>query len=232
MLDPRITARAERSALAVAQITEPADPGYAGPLAVAARQVMSAQRREGTLIGDAIEAVFAASTRYVVLRNVHVPISQAVRTVAAAGFTEPRTEMRRCQGGRGIRVDLIVLDTWTRVVHLLELKRGVTAIGADHRARLEDNWRALELIARDVATHRFQQPVRSARMLVVSYYGNTGAVAHQTVTRDTLDGFFGLPLSESVDAHLDYFRHVIDTHIPGLTGYTGREGGSSLAMVA
>ena len=224
MLDPRITTRADRSALAVARITKPVDPGYHGALAVIGHQIMSAQRREGTLLCDAIQAVFQYSARYIVLRNVHIAISHAVRTVAAARFAEPRTEMRRCPAGRGIRVDLVVLDTWTNVVYFLELKRGVKGIGADHRARLEDNWRALELIARDVAAHLFQRTVTDVITCVISYYGNTNFRENQTLTRDTLDAFFDLPIRETVDAHLAYFRFRLDTHVPGLTGYTGGAG--------
>ena len=224
MLDTRITMRADRSALAVARITKPVDPGYRSDFAVIGHQIMSAQRREGTLLCDAIQAAFQYSARYIVVRNVHIPISHAVRTVAAAGFAEPRTEMRRCPGGRGMRVDLVVLDTWTDFSYFLELKRGVNGIGADHRARLEDNWRALELIARDVAAHLFQRPVTEVITYVISYYGKTNFRGNQTLTRDTLDAFFDLPIRESVDAHLDYFRFRLDTHVPGLTGYTGDAG--------
>ena len=219
MLDPRITTRAQRSALAVARITEPADPGYRGRLAVAARQVMAAQRREGTLICDAIAAAFAASDRYLVLRNVHVRIDRAVRTVAAAGFTGTPTQMRRCRPGRGMRVDIVVLDTWTGEVVFLEVKRGMTAIGSDHGARLEDNWAALDLIGKDVAEHKFGRPVSTTRILVASYYGNTGFGEDRTLTRDTMDAYFDLPISGSVDIHLRYFRFLVDRHVPGLTGY-------------
>ena len=232
MLDPRIVARAQRSALAVAMMTEPADPGYAGPLAVAARQVMAAQRREGTLICDAIAAVFEASDRYEVLRSVHVPMDKAVRTVAAADFAGTPTRMRRCRNGRGIRVDLVVLDTWTGTVFFLEIKRGTTGIGADHRARLQDNWRALDLIGQDVAEYHFNRHVRTVRTLVASVYGNTGAGAGRTVTRDSMDAFFELPISERVEAHLRFFRFLIDHHIPGLTGYTRHSTGARPLMVA
>lgn len=219
MLDPRITARAQRSALAVAGSTEAADPGYKGWLAVAARQVMAAQRREGTLICDAVAAAFAASDRYLVLRNVHVPIDRAVRTVAAAGFIGTPTQLRRCRQGRGLRVDIVVLDTWTGEVVFLEVKRGVTAIGSDHRARLEDNWAALELIGKDVAEYQFGRPVSTTRILVASYYGNTGFADDRTLTRDTINAYFDLPISGSVDIHLRYFRFLVDRHVPGLTGY-------------
>jgi hypothetical protein len=232
MLDPRITARAKRSALAIASITEPADPGYRGWLAVAARQVMAAQRREGTLICDAIASPFAASERYLVLRNVHVPIDRAVRTVAAAGFTDAPSRMRRCRHGRGIRLDLVVFDTWTGAVVFLEVKRGVTAIGSDHRARLRDNWAALELIGKDVAEHHFARAVTTTRILVASYYGNTGFGAERTLTRDNLDAYFDVPISESVDVHLSYFRFLVDRYVPGLTGYTGDAGDARSAMAA
>lgn len=232
MLDPKITARAKHSAAAVAGITEPADPGYRGPLAVAARQVMAAQRREGTLICDAIAAAFAASNRYLVLRNVHVPIGRAVRTMAAAGFTGPATEMRRCREGRGIRVDILVFDTWRCEVVFLEVKRGVTAIGGDHRARLEQNWAALDLIGKDVAEHHFARPVQTTRVLVASYYGNTGFSSARTLTRESLDAHFDLPISESVDVHLRYFRFLLDRQVPGLTGYTAAGGDASPAIAA
>lgn len=222
MLEPDLAARAQRGAHRVSQLTEPTDPGYCGSEALTGRRLMSAQRREGGLISAALATAMAASDRYEVAQNVHVPISATVRIVAAANADDTPAEMR-CSPGRGIRVDVMVLDTVTGIVYPLEVKRGVEQIGADHRRQIMSNLAALRIVGRDVAQQRFGRHVGAVRPFVISYYGATGIDAALTLTAADIDGFFGVDLTPVIDAHLDHFRYQLEALIPGITGYTAAD---------
>lgn len=227
MLDPELACRAERAARGIAALTEPADPGYAGPLALAGRRIMSAQRREGTMLSAILAAAFNASERYWVLPGVHVPISGAARMLAAAPFDAWPQEMDRTPAGPGVRVDLLVFDTTTGCAYFIELKRGVQPIGADHRRQLACSLRALELVGRATAEHHLGCRVRAIRPLVLSYYGATGTPWHRTLTGGDMDRFFELDLSAWVESHLRFFRFQVERPVPGLTGYTPNALGAS-----
>lgn len=220
MLEPDLAARAQRGAHRVSQLTEPTDPGYRGSDALTGRRLMSAQRREGSLISAALATAMAASDRYEVAQNVHVPVSATVRIVAAASADDTTPAEMRCSPGRGIRVDVMVLDTVTDIVYPLEVKRGVEHIGADHRRQIMSNLAALRIVGRDVAQQRFGRRVGAVRPFVISYYGATGIDAALTLTAADIDGFFGVDLTPVIDAHLDHFRYQLEALIPGITGYT------------
>lgn len=115
------------------------------------------------------------------------------------------------------QIDLIVFNHVTRVLTLLEVKRGGGSIGSSRaRDRQRDNV-ALERIGVDFARQAMGVQADVALARVLSYYGRTGLAKDITVMGADLDQEFRVPVVNTIEKHLSYFRLLLDCQRPGLT---------------
>ena len=180
LLSPALTRAAESAIDRAFAIRFEVDPLLGPGLSGAVSACMSSVKRSGQLLEQAIAEALERSDRYIVLQR------QAL-ALTMGGAVAPHV------------VDLIAIDVDENRAILLEIKRGFGR--SEHRKRVELEGVIAALRRRGPALlEAFGYKVQAAEAYVVDYWGRGGWAADVAVTREGLDGLFGVPVVRTVDA--------------------------------
>jgi hypothetical protein len=101
---------------------------------------------------------------------------------------------------RMVTVDLIVVDTESGWVGAYDVKRGNGATESRKRRPIELDLRAARLILASYLAKCGYDGIRSVTSAVIDYYGASGFSKEMKLTREELDGHFGVPVLDTIDA--------------------------------
>jgi len=196
------------------------DPVVRPELSRALSIVASVVKRHGPLIQDALGAALAKSGRFVVLSNVAVPITKAAEQLLAAKNADSDLAKIRLradsESDRSVTVDLVVVDIQKAWAGAYEVKRGNGTTELRKRRPTERDLKAVRLV---LASHLRQlgyDGIETVTSAIIDYYGQSGFSDNLTITRDTLDEHFTVPVVAIIDAMTEALRKALDAKLPGL----------------
>lgn len=173
----------------------------------------SLSKRHGILLEEAIAHAFvaAAGDRYEVQTQVEVKVSREAITLVESnqfakleGINLPIDNTH----GKKARIDIVVFDHETGDLHVISVKRGGGAQGGSEARNARTDLMAAGLMLKN---HMLAKglPVLAVRQVLVDWYGRSGIVGRPTVTRTTVDDYFGIPISGFVEAMSAYMSSSI-----------------------
>ncbi|MEP2757738.1 MAG: hypothetical protein ABJP66_01520 [Hyphomicrobiales bacterium] len=173
----------------------------------------SLSKRHGILLEEAIAHAFVASARdrYEVQTQVEVKVSREAMSLVDSN------QLDKLEGlnlpidnthGKKARIDIVVFDHDTGDLHVISVKRGGGAQGGSDARNARKDLTAAGLMLKN-HTLRKGLPVLAVRQVLVDWYGRSGIVGRPTVTRTTVDDYFGVPISGFVEAMSAYMSSSI-----------------------
>ncbi|MTI42512.1 hypothetical protein JM93_03181 [Roseibium hamelinense] len=173
----------------------------------------SLSKRHGILLEEAIAHAFVASARdrYEVQKQVGVKVSKEAMSLVDSnqldkleGLNFPIANTH----GKRAMIDIVVFDHETGDLHVISVKRGGGAQGGSDARNARKDLTAAGLMLKN---HMLRKglPVLAVRQVLVDWYGRSGIVGRPTVTRTTVDAYFGIPISGFVEAMSAYMSSSI-----------------------
>ncbi|MFN3131906.1 hypothetical protein [Roseibium sp.] len=173
----------------------------------------SLSKRHGILLEEAIAHAFVASARdrYEVQKQVGVRVSKEAMSLVDSnqldkleGLNFPIANTH----GKRAMIDIVVFDHETGDLHVISVKRGGGAQGGSEARNARKDLTAAGLMLKN---HMLRKglPVLAVRQVLVDWYGRSGIVGRPTVTRTTVDAYFGVPISGLVEAMSAYMSSSI-----------------------
>jgi hypothetical protein len=101
---------------------------------------------------------------------------------------------------RMVTIDLVVVDTESGWAGAYDVKRGNGTTESRKRRPIELDLRAARLILASFLAKYGYDGVRSVTSAVIDYYGASGFSKEMKLTREELDGHFGVPVLDTIDA--------------------------------
>jgi hypothetical protein len=177
--------------------------------------VSSAYKRHGQILETAILECLRSYDRFEVWNDPALPISRAAEGLAAPLMANPAAalEAHIPHGGdadRALQIDLLVHDRELNTLASYEVKRGAGSHDAGKRRSMMRDLICTQVILKSYGEARLGLPLQSASSHIIVYYGaeNFGPF---TLTRDTLDDHFGVPIIEQVEEVNEYYRGRVET---------------------
>lgn len=189
-------------------------------------------KRHGLLLETAIAHGFAAQgDRFVVWTQVPVSVSKAAIMLVEnnpmkclEGLHLPVSDSRVKQ----VIIDVLVFDRLTSLLHVISVKRGGGAQGGRAAREARTDLLTAGLLLKNLLRQQ-GRPVREVSQVLVDWYGRSGIIARKTVTRETVDEHFGVPIAAMADAMSARMQAAIaDRMVPRLLKAVGRDGLSSV----
>ncbi|MBG6143389.1 hypothetical protein IWQ51_001508 [Labrenzia sp. EL_142] len=192
----------------------------------------SLSKRHGILLEEAIAHAFVASAgnRYEVQKQVGVKVSREAMSLVDSN------QLDKLEGlnfpiantyGKRAMIDIVVFDHETGDLHVISVKRGGGAQGGSEARNARTDLTAAGLMLKN---HMLGKglPVLAVRQVLVDWYGRSGIVGRPTVTRTTVDDYFGIPISRFVETMSAYMSSSIAQRMmPRLMTAIGRTGQST-----
>ncbi|MGV2975049.1 hypothetical protein AB1P65_06315 [Roseibium alexandrii] len=189
----------------------------------------SLSKRHGILLEEAIAHAFvaAAGDRFEVQKQVEVKVSREAMSLVESNQLEKLEGLNlpvdNTQGKKA-RIDIVVFDHETADLHVISVKRGGGAQGGSDARNARKDLTAAGLMLKN-HTLRKGLPVLAVRQVLIDWYGRSGIVGRPTVTRTTVDEYFGIPISGFVAAMSAYMSSSIAQRMmPRLMTAIGRTG--------
>jgi hypothetical protein len=200
----------------------PVDPLVGPELSRAISCVGSVVKRHGGLIEMGIAGALKASDRFIVLTNVGLPVTKgAAQLLDARNSDENLANIRLLADSEAegiVNVDLVVVDPAASWAGTYEIKRGNGVTEHGKRRPITRKLRAARLVLASYVRQAGYGPVDSVTSAVIDYFGGSGFEADFTLTRDQLDGHFGVPVIATVDAMTATVREALEAELPRLFG--------------
>lgn len=160
-------------------------------------------KRHGLLLETGIAHGFAAQgDRFVVWTQVPVSVSKAAIMLVEnnpmkclEGLHLPVSDSRVKQ----VIIDVLVFDRLTSLLHVISVKRGGGAQGGRAAREARTDLLTAGLLLKNLLRQQGRS-VREVSQVLVDWYGRSGIIARKTVTRETVDEHFGVPIAAMVDA--------------------------------
>lgn len=172
----------------------------------------SALKRHGKLLEEAIAYSFARHTsRFEVMEQVSVTLSKESIALINANPSKSLEKLNiPTSGTRGKRivVDLVVFDHETGDLHIISVKRGNGTQGGSAARNARRDLSAAGLAVRQIMLGD-GFPVQNLKKILIDWYGRSGIVAREKISRDCVDSYFGIPITPFVDAMSDYLAKGI-----------------------
>ena len=193
----------------------------------------SLSKRHGILLEEAIAHAFVASARdrYEVQKQVGVKVSKEAMSLVDSnqldkleGLNFPIANTH----GKRAMIDIVVFDHESGDLHVISVKRGGGAQGGSEARNARTDLTAAGLMLKN---HMLRKglPVLAVRQVLVDWYGRSGIVGRPTVTRTTVDEYFGIPISGFVEAMSAYMSSSIAQRMmPRLMTAIGSTGQTTL----
>lgn len=215
---PELLAAAEAAVDGALGATFALDPLLGPDLSQLASVLASVVKRHGHLLEAALAEALEDGGRYLVLRSVAMPITEAAQEILR-GSTPEQLRGRSVAMSGGVAqsafIDLIAIDLETRCAILAEVKRGGGRSEMRKRHQVEWVLRAAGLQGRAFLASLGIQ-VSSARAVLIDVYGRSGFAADLTVTGKELDALFGVPVSAALEAVTTVLATRLRAAVPAL----------------
>ncbi|WP_321337172.1 hypothetical protein [Breoghania sp.] len=173
-----------------------------GALTKVVRSLDSLCKRHGMLIELSVANALAQHDRYAVSTQVRVPISKAALALVDAnparnleGLNLPPMD----GGGRLVIIDVLAFDWETGTLHVVSVKRGGGPQGGRAARDARRDLTAAGLVLKLLMVRK-GFPVRAVCNVLVDWYGRSGIIARRTVSRESIDDHFGVPVADFVSA--------------------------------
>jgi hypothetical protein len=180
----------------------------------------SVVKRHGGLIEMGIAGALKASDRFIVLTNVPLPLTKgAAQLLDARNSDEDLSNIRLSADSEAegiVNVDMVVVDPEAGWAGTYEIKRGNGLTEHGKRRPIVRKLRAARLVLASYVRQRGHGPVDTVTSAVIDYFGGSGFEAEFTLTRDQLDGHFGVPVIATVDAMTATVREALQAELPRL----------------
>ena len=198
-------ARASRAVIANAMAGDfPIDPIIGPSLSQSFSVINSVVKRHGLLLQRTLSDALAASGRFEVLTEVALPITEAANDLLTSHNSDRDLAKIKLKADsntvRMVTVDLIVVDTESGWAGVYDVKRGNGATESGRRRPIEHGLRASRLVLASFLSKLGFEYIHNVTSAVIDYYGGSGFSKDLKLTRDELDGHFGVPVIETVDA--------------------------------
>jgi hypothetical protein len=198
----------------------PVDPVIGPELSRAISCIGSVVKRHGGLIELGIAGALKASDRFIVLTNVSLPLTKgAAQLLDARNSDEDLAKIRLSADSEAegiVNLDLVVVDPEAGWAGTYEIKRGNGVTESGKRRPTVRKLRAARLVLASYVGQHGYGPVESVTSAVIDYFGGSGFEAEFTLTRDRLDGHFGVPVVAMVDAMTATVREALQAELPRL----------------
>ncbi|MEO0976513.1 MAG: hypothetical protein AAFY24_04620 [Pseudomonadota bacterium] len=163
----------------------------------------SLSKRHGLLIEDGVAHAFAVQgERFDVATQVSVIVSKEALSLVEANQPEkldqlnlPAADVR----GKRVIIDVLAFDFETGDLHVVSVKRGGGAQGGQAARDARKDLCAAGLMLKNLMLSR-GFPVGEVKKVLIDWYGRSGIIARRTVTRETVDAYFGIPVAATVEA--------------------------------
>ncbi|EKS34522.1 hypothetical protein HMPREF9695_04432 [Afipia broomeae ATCC 49717] len=198
-------ARASRAVVANAMAGDfPVDPVIGPDWSKTFSIINSVVTRHGLLLQRTLADSLAASGRFEVLTEVPLPVTEAANDLLTSKNSARDLAKIRLQAdskiSRMVKIDLIVVDTESGWAGAYDVKRGNAATRSGKRHPIEHGLLAARLVLASFLAKCGYEGIRSVTTAVIDYYGASGFSKELKLTRDELDGHFGVPVVATVDS--------------------------------
>ncbi|MCR9057382.1 MAG: hypothetical protein NXI02_08610 [Rhodobacteraceae bacterium] len=173
----------------------------------------SLSKRHGILLEEAIAHAFvaAAGDRYEVQKQVEVKVSREAMSLVESNQLEKLGGLNLPidnTHGKKARIDIVVFDHESGDLHVISVKRGGGAQGGSDARNARKDLTAAGLMLKN---HMLRKglPVLAVRQVLIDWYGRSGIIGRPTVTRTTIDEYFGIQISGFVEAMSAYMSSSI-----------------------
>ncbi|MEP1929683.1 MAG: hypothetical protein ABJN92_02290 [Roseibium sp.] len=160
-------------------------------------------KRHGLLLEEAIAYAFAAQgERYDVVTQVSVIVSNEAMALVEANLSKNLEGLNlpaASTKGKRVVIDVLVFDFETGDLHVISVKRGGGAQGGKAARDARKDLTAAGLMLKHLMLAQ-GYPIQNVKKVLVDWYGRSGIIARKTVTRETVDGYFGIPVASIVEA--------------------------------
>jgi hypothetical protein len=186
----------------------------------------SLPKRHGLLLEKAIAHAFAeAGDRYEVQTQVALTVSKEAISLVECNQLDKLDDLNLpIDGsyGKSVVVDIVVFDHQTGDLHVISVKRGGGAQGGRKARDAREDLTAAGLMLKNI-TLRKGLPVASVKKVLVDWYGRSGIIARKSVTRETVDEYFGLPIASQVEAMSAYMESgIANRMVPRMLAALGK----------
>jgi len=204
-VSPAAIARASRAVIANAMAGDfPIDPVIGPDLSKSFSIINSVVKRHGLLIQRSLGDALAASGRFEILTEVPLPITEAAHDLLTSQNSDRDLVKIKLKADsktlRMVTIDLVVVDTESGWAGAYDVKRGNGATESRKRRPIELDLRAGRLVLASFLSKCGYDGIRSVTSAVIDYYGASGFSKEMKLTRDELDGHFGVPVLDTIDA--------------------------------
>jgi hypothetical protein len=205
LVSPAAIARASRAVIANAMAGDfPIDPVIGPDLSKSFSIINSVVKRHGLLIQRTLGDALAASGRFEILTEVPLPITEAAHDLLTSQNSDRDLVKIQLKADsktlRMVTIDLVVVDTESGWAGAYDVKRGNGTTESRKRRPIELDLRAARLILASFLAKYGYDGVRSVTSAVIDYYGASGFSKEMKLTREELDGHFGVPVLDTIDA--------------------------------
>ncbi|MBO0343905.1 hypothetical protein J0X15_01620 [Roseibium sp. CAU 1637] len=185
----------------------------------------SLSKRHGLLLEDAIAHAFAAAgDRYEVSTQVSLVVSKEAMALVESNQIDKLDDLNLPVGGshgKRVIIDILAFDHTTGDLHVISVKRGGGAQGGQAARDARKDLTAAGLMLKNLMLRK-GLPVLSVKKVLIDWYGRSGIVARKTVTRETVDAYFGLPIAETVEVMSAYMKSgIAERMVPRLLAAIG-----------
>jgi hypothetical protein len=205
LISPAAIARASRSVIVNAMAGDfPIDPVIGADLSKSFSIINSVVKRHGLLIQRTLGDALAASGRFEVLTEIPLPITEAAHDLLTSQNSDRDLAKIQLKADskiiRMVTIDLIVVDTESGWAGAYDVKRGNGATESRKRRPIEHDLRAARLVLASFLEKYGYADIRSVTTGVIDFYGASGFSKELKLTREELDGHFGVPVLDTIDA--------------------------------
>lgn len=172
----------------------------------------------GTLIQDLLPQILRKTPGFAVLAPEGIRISEDADRMAHRDNLQDclHTELHyNADGAREVRPDILLFRTTSGTLEFLEVKRGQGKLGSSAIRSLLRDLLCLQMLGRSWG-RRHHLHVTEVRARVISIYGQTGLPQELTIQGNSLDEYFGFPMSSEFDEALNFSRDEVERRLPGI----------------
>ena len=181
---------------------------------------------DGVVLQKALFEALSRHPDFEILWRPRIPIPDGANVLAAMDHGTSLGATLLCSGPMTstVEVDFIVIDRVSRVATAFECKRGGTC-DFGKRRKIIDNLLRVKMVLVDYLVNlrasdptKLQTEVQSAEVRLIVYYGKWQLKPIQTLTRHTIDDYFGIPVTPMVAAAAELMRRELSANLLPVLG--------------
>lgn len=215
---PDLLAAAEAALEGAFRATFVPDPLLGPGLSQLGSVLASLVKRHGALIEAAITDALERNGRYIVLRNVAMPITVPAQELVRASTVAQLGQTSIALAGavaQTVFLDLVVVDRQESRAVIAEVKRGSGKNEARKVHQIEWVLRCAQVQARAFLASLGYE-VAAARAVLIDVYGRAGYGDDLTVSGPAIDRLFAVPVTAAVEAVTAVLQTRLRAAVPDL----------------